>query len=224
MQVTLSESPRSNDHLLLREMSHRVNNELAATIGFVSVTAAKTKNDETKAALGKVLDYLYDYASVYRALQMPVGDGFIDAAGYLSELCHSISRSRLRHKRIQLSLANQPLQLRAEQCWRLGMIVSELITNSARHAFGGGDSGSIRVELLGRGPSAECRVMDNGVARKEFRPGQGLKIIQSLALEMGGTVRQFLLENGTISVICFPLDVIDGSTANGVETGLVILK
>lgn len=223
MQVRLSELPRSNDYLLLREMSHRVNNELAATIGFVSVAAAKTKNDEAKAALAKVLDYLYDYASVYRALQIPAGEGFIDGASYLSELCHSISRSRLRHKRIQLSLANQPLQLRPEQCWRLGMIVSELITNSARHAFGDRDSGAIRIELLNHGPFAECRVMDNGTARKEFRPGQGLKIIQSLALEMGGDVRQFFLENGTISVISFPLAAADGSYARDVD-GLIVSR
>ena len=67
-----------------------------------------------------------------------------------------------------------------EQCWRLGMVVSELITNASRHAFGDG-GGAIRIELLNHGASVECRVADNGSASTIVRPGRGLKIIQLLA-------------------------------------------
>jgi hypothetical protein len=68
----------------------------------------------------------------YRALQAPVGDEWIDSIGYLSELCHSISQSRLRHRQIELTfVAGSPLKPPVGQCWRLGKIVSEFIANVA---------------------------------------------------------------------------------------------
>ena len=50
---------------------------------------------------------------------------------------NSISRSRLESNNIKLILAVRPLSIPSDRCWRLGMIVYELITNSARHAFQG---------------------------------------------------------------------------------------
>src|SRR5262249_11222840 len=81
---------------------------------------------------------------VHHALQMPEHDAYVSAAEYLKRLCVSISRSRLDHMKIKMVLAASPLQLQSDRCWRLGMIVYELITNAARHAFTNG-SGEIRA-------------------------------------------------------------------------------
>jgi two-component sensor histidine kinase len=70
--------------------------------------------------------------------QTPDHDTPVDAATYLHQLCVSISRSKLENREITLALSAQSLQLPAERCWRLGMILYELITNAARHAFDGG--------------------------------------------------------------------------------------
>jgi two-component sensor histidine kinase len=58
--------------------------------------------------------------------------------------------------------------------------MSELITNSARHAFGD-NGGLIRVELLPSATIIECRVTDNGTSKPRIRPGNGTKIVASLA-------------------------------------------
>ena len=123
------------EHVLLHELNHRINNEFAAAIGNVTVAAARSGNEEVKAALTGVAELLHRYADVHRFLQMPDHDTPVDTAAYLRQLCLAISRSRLDAREISLVLSAQPLRLQAERCWRLGMIVHELISNAARHAF-----------------------------------------------------------------------------------------
>jgi two-component sensor histidine kinase len=119
--------------LLLREFSHRINNEFASAIGALSI-AARSANDEARAALAAVEDQLQMYARVHHALQMPEHTSSIDAAAYLRQLCRAISRSRLESKDIELLLVESTFQMNSDRCWRLGLIVSELITNPERHA------------------------------------------------------------------------------------------
>lgn len=71
---------------------------------------------------------------------------YINTAPYLQQLCLSISRSRLEPNNIKLNLAVRPLSIPSDRCWRLGMIVYELITDSARHAFQATE-GKVLVEL-----------------------------------------------------------------------------
>jgi len=116
--------------LLMRELSHRINNEFTSAIGVISLAAARSGSCEVKAALSDVSDRLHRYADVHRTLQMPEYQTYIDAALYLQQLCLSISRSRLEPNNIKLILAVRPLSIPSDRCWRLGMIVYEFITNS----------------------------------------------------------------------------------------------
>jgi two-component sensor histidine kinase len=202
----------SSEFLLLREMAHRINNELTSTISVVTCTALRSNNREVKVALGEVIEHLHDHARVYRALQMPTTDRRIDAAAYLRELCQSISRARLRHKSIELLLIENSLHLGSVQCWKLGLIVAELITNASRHAFATG-GGTIRIELKRQGSRAECRVTDNGSGpknirqniRQNIRHGQGLGIIRELAGGLDGKFEQRFGAGGAVAVVSFPI-------------------
>jgi two-component sensor histidine kinase len=191
--------------LLLREFSHRINNEFASAIGALSI-AARSANDEARAALAAVQDQLQMYARVHHALQMPEHTSRIDAAAYLRQLCRAISRSRLESKDIELLLVERTFQMNSERCWRLGLIVSELITNAERHAFRNG-GGLIRVELLPSLPLIECRVTDNGTSKANTRPRQGLKIVEALAKSLGGTIDQRFGPRGATAVLIFPTEI-----------------
>ena len=173
--------------LLLREFSHRINNEFASAIGTISVAARHLGSEDAKAALAAVQDQLHNYARVHHALQMPEHSSRIDAAAYLRQLCRAICSSKLYAKDINLLLIERPFQMESQRCWRLGLIVSELITNSARHAFRD-NGGVIRVELLPSTSIIECRVTDNGTSEPTIYPGNGTKIISSLVQNLGGTI------------------------------------
>jgi len=208
MEMKPCEDPAVGEHVLLLELTHRISNELMSTIGFVKLMASQTSNDDVKVALAGVIQHIYDFARIYRALQIPVADEEVDAAKYLRELCQSISHARLQHKGIELAFIECPLTLNASCCWRLGMIISELIANASRHAFYGG-GGKVQIELINRGVFVECAVTDNSPVLKNIKSGQGLKILRSLVRDLSGTINQKSGAIGTRVTLSFPLSKIE---------------
>jgi two-component sensor histidine kinase len=196
----------SAERLLLREISHRVNNEFASAIQVVSFTAAKSPDGNVKAALASVMEQLHNYARVHHALQMPANNDWIDASAYLRDLCGSISRSKLENRNIELILVERPFRMSSERCWMMGMTVAELITNSARHAFDR-RGGIIRIECQTSGEFVKCSVADNGSASTaEVRPGSGLKIVEALAQALGADFQFNFGEDGSESILMFSIE------------------
>lgn len=205
MQTAEYPLPLSGEYLLLREYSHRINNEFASVVSMISLAASRAMTDDAKSVLAHVRDQVDNYARVHHALQIPEHGAQIDAAAYVCALCKAISRASLNGKGIQLILSEQAFKMEAERCWRLGLIVSELVSNAARHAFGGG-GGIIHVELIPSASFVQCRVRDNGKSESTVRPGTGLKIVTALASSLGGRFVQHFGPQGTRSVLIFPQD------------------
>jgi two-component sensor histidine kinase len=197
--------PECHTRLLLREFTHRVNDDFASAISVVSLAAARSRSQEVRAALSAVQDRLQSYASIHRALQMPDHTSRVDAASYLRQLCRAISGAKLEWRGIRLVLAVRSLWMNSEACWRLGMIVSELVTNAARHAFGEG-GGEIRVELRSSRAFVECQVTDDGAAGVPICPARGLKIVEALVGGLDGTIERRASPRGTTWALTFPLD------------------
>jgi two-component sensor histidine kinase len=193
-------------NLLLREFSHRINNEFASAIGIVSIACSRTESDVAKAALNNVRNQLYSYAQVHRALAVPEWNLQIDVAESISGLCRAMSQARLSAEGIELTFVEQSITLKSERCWLMSLIVSELITNAARHAFHRA-GGSIRVEISQNCGFIECSVSDNGCAAVVSQPGSGSKIIRALAEGLGGTIEQHFAQNGTRATLIFPADL-----------------
>jgi two-component sensor histidine kinase len=204
IEMTGTQHPLSEAGLLLRELSHRINNEFASAIGIISVAAARCESGTAKAVLDAVQDRLHNYARVHHALQMPEYNILTDASPYLQRLCYAISRSKLETNGIELVFVSTPFRLSSECCWRLGLIVSELVTNAARHAFKD-RQGTIRVEIVPSSSFVRCSVADDGAADVDSRPGCGLKIVRALAESLGGTIDHHFRPEGTVAVLTFPL-------------------
>jgi two-component sensor histidine kinase len=202
----MASSTYSTSEVLLREITHRVNNEFASAIQVVSFAAAKSPDRNVKAALAGVMEQLHNYARVHHALQMPASNDCIDASAYLSDLCASISRSKLENRNIELVLVESQFRMSSERCWLLGMIVAELITNAVRHAFDR-NGGTIRIACRASGSFVECRVSDNGSgSTAHVRPGSGLKIIEALAQKLDAEFQFNFKEGGSESVLILPIE------------------
>ncbi|MGV7214638.1 sensor histidine kinase [Bradyrhizobium sp. UFLA05-112] len=192
------------DHVLLKEMSHRIKNEYAGIINAISLRAHKSQSTAVRAALTDVATLLMQLSDVHRALTFPPGRQPVEVCAYLQRLCGAVSAVRLRDRNIRLLLVeSEPQFLAAESCWKLGLAVSELITNSCRHAFGPVD-GVIRIELSKAGPMVTCCICDNGCNRGQRPAGRGLKLVKSLVQSVGGTFDCGFGDRGAITLISMP--------------------
>jgi two-component sensor histidine kinase len=203
-KATSPERRYFEEQLLVGELTHRMNNEFAAAIAVVSRAAARSPNGEVKRALAVVEARLHSYVETNRCLQIPSQDSVIDASVHLRRLCQSIGYSRLDCRGIGLQFAGCPLPMNSEPCWRLGMIVSELVANAARHALGDG-GGKIQVERSRSGPFVNRRVADDGTAPEKIRPGRGLAIVKPLIASLDGTINQHFGPGGSVSDMNFPV-------------------
>jgi two-component sensor histidine kinase len=87
--------PNPDESLLLRELNHRIRNELNSAIYAVSAKAVQSDSVAVKAALLDVVDLLHQCADVHRAQRMPDQGRLTDAARYLQQLCFSVTKYRL---------------------------------------------------------------------------------------------------------------------------------
>ena len=197
--------PNPGGSLLLRELNHRITNELTTAIYVVSAKAQLSDSVEVKAALLDVVDLLHQCADVQRALHMPDQERLTDTAKYLQQLCFSIKKYRLDRLAIHVFFSADDLRLEGERCWKLGLIVSELLTNVARHAQFDRRYPELRVKLMLAGNVVKCGVSDNGSALEPIQRGRGLTIIDELASSLGGCVHTSCVAEGSSFLLTFPL-------------------
>ena len=190
--------------LLVTEIEHRVTNEYAVAISSISSAAVRTGSPEARATLDGVIERLRRYADVHQALQAPLTRERRDLADYLRTLCHARVRAGLAERGIELTLLEQSVLLEADRCWRVGLIVSELITNAMRHAFSR-KGGSIIVDLEVIGAELQCRVHDDGCSTTGASPGGGSRIIDALASDLGGSIERRFSSHGAMVVLTIPL-------------------
>jgi two-component sensor histidine kinase len=168
------------DHCFFAGLDHRIKNELASAICAISAKAMQSDSVAVKTALLDVVDHLHQWADVHRALHMPAQGRLTDAARYLQQVCFSITKYRLASLAIRVLFSADDLRLEGERCWKLGLIVSEIVTNVARHAQFDGRHPELRVKLMLTGKVVKCVVSDNGSALEPIRHGQGLTIVGEL--------------------------------------------
>jgi two-component sensor histidine kinase len=171
---------------LVRELTYRINTQLASAIDTVTAAAVRADNLEAKVVLGNVAELLREQANVHRVLTIPEGNALVDAASYLRSLCLAATRSCLEPIGVHLSFHADTLPLEPERCWRLGMAVHELMMNAARHACFDGRAGEIRIELSLAHPLVNCIVADNGTFSARLKPARGLGLVRDLSKSLDG--------------------------------------
>ncbi|MGV7216947.1 histidine kinase dimerization/phosphoacceptor domain -containing protein [Bradyrhizobium sp. UFLA05-112] len=190
---------------LLRDLHHRVSNGVASAISLVSAAAIRVEGPEAKHALSDVVELLHGYADVHRALAMPGRETLIQASTYVRKLGCAMRRALLDRMDIQLAFATQSLALQPERCWRLGLIVHELVTHAARHACFEGRAGQIKIKLTRIGALANCVIVDNGSRSARDASDNKLRIAKDLARALGGRIEQGFGTEFTSVVLSFPL-------------------
>jgi two-component sensor histidine kinase len=174
--------------LLLRELGHRTQNNLAMVISVLSLHARSKTNPETREALEKAVSRVHAIASAHEHFQPFKYNGRVEMRPYLEKLCTHLGDALRDVRPIAVKVEAEDVDLPTEQAVALGLIVNELVTNALKHAFPDDRSGIIRVGLAGLS-RVILVVEDNGVgcpADKQERLGS--RLMRLLAEQLGARI------------------------------------
>jgi two-component sensor histidine kinase len=138
-------------------------------------------------------------------LSPPLAEGIVDLGETLARLCRAFARStEIERRGVTLFYSfDEPVLIDAGRCWRAALIISELINNACRHAFGYG-SGNIAVAVVVRSNDVICTVGDDGSSAASIEAGLGTQLTDALSAEINGVVKRQFSECGTTITLSFP--------------------
>jgi two-component sensor histidine kinase len=175
--------------LLLRELNHRVRNNLQTLLGMLSVAEQRAPDQRASEPLRSARMRVEAMAIVQRLLYRSETQATVDGHRFLQELCGSVARSMARPG-VHVDLLPCAVALSLDAASAVGLIVNELLTNCLKHAFVDRDEGRISVALASDG-EGRLRIMveDDGQGLRELPPsgsGIGLALVQGLASSFSG--------------------------------------
>ena len=178
--------------LYLREFDHRVRNNFATVTSMLDMQRRQMPDGPAQDALFEALGRVESISRAHRALYR--GDGSpdrVEMAVYMTELCDALRDGLLEGRGVSLDCRVEPMRLDRDRAVALGLLVNELVTNAAKHAFGGRETGTVVVSL-NRTEDTLCLVVeDDGVGMPETLPNPsslGQRLIKAFAAQAGGTV------------------------------------
>jgi two-component sensor histidine kinase len=171
--------------LLLRELGHRTQNNLAMVISVLSLQARSKTNPETRAALDKAVARVRAIASAHEHFLPVRQNGRVEMRSYLEGLGQHLGDALRDVRPVAVKVEADDVYLRTEQAVPLGLVANELVTNALKHAFPEGRSGTVRVVLKKTG-SLTLMVEDNGAGCPVDRQERvGSRLTRLLAEQLG---------------------------------------
>lgn len=180
--------------VLLREVHHRVKNNLQIITSLASLQANQVTDETARNAFCEFKERVATMASVHAGLYESDSLAEIDAADLLSDVLHRVHSIYDRDSRVRVKTRLQPFRLGIGEAVSLGLIVNELAVNSFRHAFNGVESGTIVMTgTVLKGNRYRMSLADDGVGLPvDFDPHDscslGLTLVRELGRQLGSTV------------------------------------
>jgi PAS domain S-box-containing protein len=191
----LASSVREKENLL-RELQHRIKNNLAMIAGIAALEMEQAPDERTRSTLGDLKDRIQSLASLYDLLLRSGRTGQVDLGEYLKAIVELLSGTYADAESglcIEQRIESMPVDMRQAVPW--GLIVNELVTNALKHAFPSGGPGRIIIELHRSENKIELRVSDDGAgfparAESSESEGLGLGIVHMMTAQLKGEIER----------------------------------
>jgi len=195
--------------VLLKEIHHRVKNNLQIISSLLSLQSARTKHPEAVSVLRESRNRVGAMALIHERLYQSPNLASVDMGKYTRDLVSDLQRSyRPEDSSVRLTLTLEDVPLGITEAIPCGLIINELVSNALKHAFPKGREGEITIQLQrGSANRITLTVSDNGIGLPEhvdFRnsPSLGLTVINSLVEQLDGTI-ELDRGGGTVFTITF---------------------
>jgi two-component sensor histidine kinase len=181
--------------VLLKEVHHRVKNNLAVIASLLNMKAGAMEGDEAREALEDSQRRVRSIALIHEHLSGTEHLDRIDFAEYAGQLLQELgSVYDDAERRIRIRVEAERIEMGIHRAIPCALILNELVTNALKHAFPDGRRGEVVVGLrLATAEQLELWVEDNGVGCPQVVPARsakslGLRIVEILTRQLEGSL------------------------------------
>lgn len=188
IDITANKRAEQKQRELFAELNHRVKNNLTVVASILRLQART--DPSVREPLAKAVDRIHSIADLHALLYRRGSVDHVDARGYLHELCERLGEAVLRGRPVTLHVSSEPIDLPGDISVQVGLVINELVTNAAKHAFPDDRSGRIDVELTQPPNQLHLVVCDDGVggASLDDASGLGMRLVRSIVQGAHGSI------------------------------------
>lgn len=180
----------SDKDILLREIHHRVKNNLQVVSSLLSLQGRTIDDEIALKAINDGKARVRSMALIHQDLYQNENLTGVNAKNYLVKLCQELFHTyKVDEERIQLHLDIEDVEIDVDTLVPLGLIINELVTNSLKYAFPGERLGKLNINLREEAQRLKLTVTDDGVGYDKATTKQssfGNKLIASLTKQLKG--------------------------------------
>jgi PAS domain S-box-containing protein len=198
--------------VLLKEIHHRVKNNLQVISSLMNLQANQLRDKETAEAFRDSQSRVKAMSLVHERLYQSSDLAQIDFAGYVRDVTNHLLRSYQtgRHA-VRLKVEVEPVSLNIDTAIPCALIINELVSNSLKYAFPNGRDGEIRIRMNHTdSDDLNLVISDNGVGFPEDifweqRDSLGLQLVRNLTDQLNGSIQCHLKKGAQFDIRFRPL-------------------
>ncbi len=181
--------------ILLKEIHHRVKNNLQIISSLLTLQTNYVDTNETKNVLYESQNRIKSMAMVHEMLYQSADLVTINFSNYIKSLVNDLFCSYGAKNNIKLVMDVEPVLLNIETAIPCGLIISELVSNSLKYAFPNNMQGKILVALQSYDEEFELTISDDGIGLpetidfKNVESSLGLQLVNLLVKQVEGSIK-----------------------------------
>lgn len=182
----------SQNELLLKEIHHRVKNNLQTISSLLSLQSSHIENPEVLGAVANSRSRVQSMALIHQKLYQGENLAAVEMKDFLQTLGESLVDSHgIDSGKVVIEYPMDKVEMDVDDAIPIGLIANELITNAFKYAFPDNRDGKVKVSLVKHDEkNFSFKVSDNGIGQKENtkieKPGFGSQLVRLLVQQIGG--------------------------------------
>ncbi|PWJ43230.1 tetratricopeptide repeat-containing sensor histidine kinase [Sediminitomix flava] len=209
-QKELIEASNQEITLLLKELHHRVKNNLQLVSSILNLQAYKLNDQEAIEAVKEGQARVEAMALIHRDLYLDHHVTSIDIKKYVNDLINNLMYAYgFRPDEVSVEKVVEEKYLSVDLVIPLGLILNELLSNSFKHAFEDIDSPKLTIEIKEDSKQLIIKTADNGSGTPSAKSSEnsfGIQMINSLIKQLDGVITSLNEGNGYSTLIQIPLN------------------
>lgn len=178
--------------VLLKEINHRVKNNLSVILSLLNLQNYKSKDDYHSSLFNDLREKIYSISAVQNQLHRSENHNEINFGSYINDLATNLHNTYSQDNIMELSLDLESVIVPLDIAIPLGLISNEVLTNSFKYAFTSTNENKNQINIiLKRGNKGiELWFQDNGKGynKETIIKGMGIELIEDLVQQIDGTV------------------------------------